>query len=134
MRVRDWMTVSVTTVQPRTTARGAAQLMATTGVRHLVVVHGGRVVGMLSNRDVLPSVVAEADHRSVQDVMSSGPHTIAADEPLDAAVRLLLSRHISALPVVDDDGALQGIITTTDLLLALQPEPAPPTPRPRPRP
>lgn len=127
MRVREWMTVGVTTVQPRTTARGAAQLMATTGVRHLVVIHGGRVVGMLSNRDVLPSM-AEPDHRSVQDVMSSGPHTISADEPVDAAVRLLLSRHISALPVVDDDGALQGIITTTDCLLALQPELAPPTP------
>lgn len=126
MRVREWMTVDVTTVHPGTTARGAAQLMATTGVRHLVVVHDDRVVEMLSNRDVLPSVTTDVDHRSVQEVMSSGPHTITADEPLEAAVRLLLSRRISALPVVDEDRVLQGIITTTDCLLALQPEPAPP--------
>jgi CBS domain-containing protein len=114
------MTVEPTTVTPATTAAGAAQMMTARGVRHLVVTEHGRVVGILSNRDVLLEHPGEADRRRVAAVMSAPVHTIGPDEPLDAAVRLLLSRHISALPVVDAGGALLGIITTTDCLLAFQ--------------
>jgi acetoin utilization protein AcuB len=120
MRVNEWMTVAPTTVTPATTVAGAAQMMTARGVRHLVVVQHGHVVGILSNRDVLRSDPRAPDDRRVADVMSRPVHTIGPDEPLDVAVRLLLSRHISALPVVDADDALLGIITTTDCLLAFQ--------------
>lgn len=120
MDVSEWMTVDTTSVTPSTTATGAAQMMTARGVRHLIVTQHDRVVGILSNRDVLPPRPGSPDHRSVGEAMSTPVHTIGADALLEDAVRLLLSRHISALPVVGADGALLGIITTTDCLLAFQ--------------
>jgi acetoin utilization protein AcuB len=120
MRVSEWMTAEPTTVTPAHTAAGAAQIMTARGVRHLVVVEHGMVVGVLSNRDVLPPRPGVADDRHVREAMSAPVHTIGPDAELEDAVRLLLSRHISALPVVDDARRLLGILTTTDCLLAFQ--------------
>lgn len=120
MRVSEWMTIGPTTVTPSTTVAGAAQMMTARGVRHLIVTQHDRVVGILSNRDVLPPQPGTPDHRLVSEAMSAPVHTIGADDALEDAVRLLLSRHISALPVVDAEGVLLAIITTTDCLLAFQ--------------
>jgi acetoin utilization protein AcuB len=120
MRVNEWMTVAPTTVTPAHTAVGAAQMMTARGVRHLVVTEHGGVVGILSNRDVLPPRPGAPDQRRVREAMTAPVHTIGPDAPLEDAVRILLSRHISALPVVDEDDALIGILTTTDCLLAFQ--------------
>jgi acetoin utilization protein AcuB len=131
MRVREWMSPDPVTVAPSTTVREARRLLHYYGVRHLPVVSRDRVVGIISDRDVR---VDEAElsrleelarvgavlgsGRLVEDVMSSPVHRIDADEPIEVAARLMLSRRISALPVTDPDGALLGIITTTDCLLA----------------
>ena len=148
MRVRDWMTTDVATVGPSTDVADARRLLRDRGVRHLPVVDGGRVVGMISDRDVRISEaslhqVAErmaAVSRDklaaavgvglvVESVMSAPPHVITPDEPIEAAARLMLSRRISALPVVDDAGAVVGMVTTTDCLLAfLTPADEPPSP------
>lgn len=131
MRVRDWMSPDPVTVTPSNDAREARRLLHRYGIRHLPVVDGERVVGMVSDRDVrvdefslahIP--VQERDEQldagpQVEAVMSSPAHVIGPDEPIEAAARLMLSRRISALPVVDSDGALLGVITSTDCLLAL---------------
>lgn len=131
MRVRDWMSLDPVTVTPATDAREARRLLHRYGIRHLPVVDGRRVIGMVSDRDVrvdefsLAHVPAEDRDElfeagpRIEAVMSSPAHVIAPDEPIEAAARLLLSRRISSLPVVDADGALMGIITSTDCLLAL---------------
>ena len=54
----------------------------------------------------------------VADVMTVDPITVAPDAPIELAERLLRMNQISGLPVVDDDGALLGVISQTDLLLA----------------
>jgi acetoin utilization protein AcuB len=120
MRVSEWMTAEATTVTPAHTAAAAAQIMTARGVRHLVVLEHGKVAGVLSNRDVLPPRPGAPDDRRVREAMSAPVHTIGPDAQLEDAVRLLLSRHISALPVVDDGQQLLGILTTTDCLLAFQ--------------
>lgn len=122
MKVRECMTVDVVTVTAATTVTGAAQLMRSSGVRHLPVLHAGELVGIVSDRDLLGAHDEAAQLQRVSTVMSSPVNTIDADQPLADAVRTILSRRISALPVLED-GRLAGILTTTDCLLALQHEP-----------
>jgi len=122
MKVREYMTVDVTTVTATTTVTGAAQLMRSSGVRHLPVLHAGELVGIVSDRDLLGAHDEAAQLQRVSTVMSSPVNTVDADQPLADAVRTILSRRISALPVLED-GRLAGILTTTDCLLALQHEP-----------
>jgi acetoin utilization protein AcuB len=136
MRAKDWMAFEPVTVTPETTVREARKLMRLRGVRHLPVVEGGRVVGMLSDRDVRitdahldeisePGDVAHVagEERAVQDVMSAPVHVIDEHGTVEEAARMMLSRRISAVPVVTTEGRLAGILTTTDCLLAfLSPE------------
>lgn len=135
MQVREWMSPDPVTVTPHTPVAEARQLLSDHGFRHLPVVEGGRLVGILSDRDVAinPRALRAAvrghtagdlvdDDRPVEAVMSRDPHVVAADATLEDAARLLVSRQISALPVVDDARTLVGIITSVDCLLAtLQP-------------
>lgn len=139
MRVSEWMSPDPVSVAPQDTVRHARQLLHRYGVRHLPVVDRGQVVGVISDRDVridessLEDDPAEQLDRSlgtgrqVVEVMSSPPHTIRAEATMQDAARLMLSRRISALPVVDDAGELVGIVTTTDCLLAsMRPTPSAP--------
>ncbi|HVM20917.1 MAG TPA: CBS domain-containing protein [Egibacteraceae bacterium] len=114
MRVRDWMSPDPVTTTPAVTAADAGHVMQTYGIRHLPVILNGRVVGMLSDRDVRSAHPGA----TVGRVMSSPAHVVAPDDSVEAAARLLLSRRISSLPVVDVDGQIVGMITTTDCLLA----------------
>lgn len=134
MRIREWMSPDPVAVRADTPVREARRLLAHYGIRHLPVVEGERVVGMVSDRDIRidPDVLqrmiagdAGYEERPVEMVMSSPVHAIGADETVEAAARTMLSRRISALPVIDDEGALLGLITTTDCLLAsLTPAPS----------
>jgi CBS domain-containing protein len=99
---------------PQVTAAQAGRIMRTYGIRHLPVIRSGHVVGMISDRDVRSAHVGA----TVGTVMSSPAHVISADDTTEAAARLLLSRRISSLPVLDAQGQLVGMITTTDCLLA----------------
>lgn len=137
MFVRDWMSPDPVTVTPSTPVEEARRLLHRYGVRHLPVVNGrGHLVGVVSDRDVAIDEAAlqqaltrlaerrlggladaAGTERTVATVMSSPPQVIGPDEPVEAAARLMLSRCISALPVVAHD-ELVGVITTTDCLLA----------------
>lgn len=131
MTVREWMSPDPLSVTPDATIAEARELMAAEGFRHLPVVSGERLIGIISDRDV--AIVDGAlraalrrhevasllnDERPVESVMSSEPLVIGPDADIGDAARLLVSRRISALPVVDDGGALVGIITSVDCLLA----------------
>lgn len=130
MRVRDWMSPDPVTVTRDTDVREARRVMMYYGIRHLPVVDGdgeNRVVGMLSDRDVriddellarLLSGDTEHEERPVSSVMSSPVQMIGLGETIEAAARLMLSRRINALPVIDEERCLAGLITTTDCLLA----------------
>lgn len=126
MRVRDWMSPDPTTLTTSASVREARELMAYYGVRHLPVVQGDHLAGIVSDRDVridddvLRRAVETASTQldgGVGQVMSSPAHVIDPDESVEAAARSMLSWRVSALPVVAD-GNVVGIITTTDCLLA----------------
>ncbi|HUG84635.1 MAG TPA: CBS domain-containing protein [Euzebya sp.] len=130
MAVKDWMAIDPVVVGPDDTVHEARALLRDRGVRHLPVVYDGRLIGIISDRDVsiddrslrrLEAMerIGEAvgEGTPVEAVMSTSVHTCDPEASVGDAARLMLSRRISALPVVSD-GALVGIITTTDCLLA----------------
>lgn len=118
MNVRELMSREVTTIGEDDALALALQLMGWNGIRHLPVVRDGRVVGMLSHRDVLAH--AHPEHREqvegkVRDALST-PVVVAPPhmDPAEAAA-IMVRERVDALPVVEA-GTLLGIVTTTDLL------------------
>lgn len=122
MQVRDAMTRRVTTVTPNTTVTAALRLLYVQRIRHLPVVEDGRLVGIVSDRDLTPAArsapSAAIRKRLVADVMTPAARWVRPDDELFDATRQMLSWRISALPVVEHD-QLVGILTTTDCLRAM---------------
>ncbi len=127
LAVADIMTPNPVTVTPRNAIRTAVNLMREVGCRRLPVVDRGRLVGIISDRDLRraansPTVVREQwydnfilDHIEVGSCMTPNPLTISPDAPISEAARLMRDHKIGGLPVVAN-GQLVGIVTETDLL------------------
>ena len=125
--VSNIMTPNPLTVTPRNAIRTAVNLMREGGFRRLPVVDRGRLVGVITDRDLRraansPFVVREQwydnfilDHIEVGSCMTPNPVTIGPSEPVAEAARLMRNHKIGGLPVIDD-GQLIGIVTETDLL------------------
>jgi CBS domain-containing protein len=132
MKVKEWMTSELITVPREKGLNEAWDLMQRRRIRHLLVMDGPRLVGIVTDRDirlVLPSpatslsgweVTYLLNALTVDRVMTRSPITIEADRPLSEAVALMLEHRIGALPVVDAHG-VRGIITQTDVLRAFPP-------------
>jgi len=119
MLVRDMMNRNPGQIAPDATLAAALQLMADKKNRHLAVVFGDEVVGILSDRDL--AMVYDPDGMTedrwqgakVRQVMTEKPVTIGSGAPLREAARLLLRSAVSALPVVDN-GQLVGMLSDRD--------------------
>jgi acetoin utilization protein AcuB len=114
--IRDVMKRRLVTITPETTRADARRLLDEHGIRHLPVVAGGRLVGIVSDRDV-PAERAGTPETVAGALMTRNPVTVTTDTRIEDAARLMLDRKFGALPVVDD-GVLTGIVTYTDLLRA----------------
>ena len=131
MLVKDWMTREVITVEEDVSIMKASKLMKDKGFQHLPVVRQGRLTGIVSDRDLKEAHPSKAttldihelyyllDKLQVKKVMSKNPHTVSGNETTDRAAALMLKHDISALPVVDQKGDLQGIITKGDVFRAM---------------
>ncbi len=131
MLVKDWMTREVITVEEDVSIMKASKLMKDKGFQHLPVVRQGRLTGIVSDRDLKEAHPSKAttldihelyyllDKLQVKRVMSKNPHTVSDNETTDKAAALMLKHDISALPVVDQRGDLQGIITKGDVFRAM---------------
>jgi CBS domain-containing protein len=111
------MSVGVVTVGPDQPAKTALTEMRGHGIRHLVVVDRGRVVGILSERDLGGKKGAELrGSRTVRDLMTAGrPVSVGPATTLRQAANLMRGHTIGCLLVVEK-GQLVGMVTTTDLL------------------
>jgi acetoin utilization protein AcuB len=119
--VADRMTTVPRFLAPHETVRTARALMAREGIRHLPVLDGDKLVGVISERDLrfaaqLPS--AEGDALAVEQVMVRKPHTVRSETPLNEAARVMAERRLGSVVVVDGKKVI-GILTTTDALAAL---------------
>jgi len=119
--IRQYMTAAPITVGPATSLSKAVKTMREHQVRHLPVVDRDRVVGVLSQRDILimeslPGVnptEVRVDEAMVRDVFTAGPRT-----PVGEVVETMIDRKLGST-IVADDGHVLGVFTTTDALRAL---------------
>jgi acetoin utilization protein AcuB len=133
MFVTKAMTRKVSAVRPEDTLLDTRELMRAHKVHHIPVVEeGNKLVGIISDRDLrsaTPSTLyyeagsererAKLEKFKVRDVMTKNVITLSLRDTIQDALLLLLKYDIGALPVVDNDGRLVGILTVRDLLRAL---------------
>ncbi len=115
VRVRDVMTEDPVQVGPAEPVPPIAELMRARKIRHVLVVdRTGRVLGVISDRDI-----CRPRGKTAREVMSQPPITVSPEAEIIPAVTILLQRRISCLPVVHDE-KVRGILTVTDVLIAFQ--------------
>ena len=118
LKVKDVMSSQVVTIEPGARIVGAARRMIIEDKGPLPVVEGGRVVGMLTDRDIISRLVAEGqDPQSVnvEDIHTDDLVTIGPDQDIEEARQLMTRHHLERILVVENDQHLVGIISTADL-------------------
>ncbi len=130
MLVREWMTPDPQTVNASTPVMEAMQRLREGGFRRLPVTQDGKLIGIVTDRDLKEATPSKATTLSiyelnyllsklvVKDVMRSPVITVRVDDPIEQAALLMEEHRVSGLPVLQD-GNLVGILTITDLMRAL---------------
>lgn len=130
MYVRDHMTPDPIVLAPEDTLRKARQLMEEHHLRRFPVLEDGKLVGIVTDRDVRSAGMSSAvvqerryveyvlDRIQVGGIMTPHPITVNPETSLKEAAGIILEKKIGGLPVVDGD-ELVGMITETDLIGAL---------------
>jgi acetoin utilization protein AcuB len=125
------MTSDVMTIDEDTSMMKASQIMKENNIRRLPVMHKGKLVGMITDRDIKeasPSKATTLDvhelyyllsELKVKDIMSKNVFTIGPEETVEKAAVKMLEHRISGLPVVNDKGKVVGMITQGDIFKVL---------------
>jgi len=125
------MTSDVMTIDEDTSMMKASQIMKENNIRRLPVMHKGKLVGMVTDRDIKeasPSKATTLDvhelyyllsELKVKDIMSKNVFTIGPEETVEKAAVKMLEHRISGLPVVNDKGKVVGMITQGDVFKVL---------------
>ncbi len=117
LKVEDVMVKEVITIDENSTVKEAADVMNKFEIGCLIAVKKGKAMGIITERDLLKRVVAEAkdaNKAKVKDVMSSPLVVVEPSMDLDEAVRLMFQMKIKKLPVVDGK-RLVGLVSLTDI-------------------
>lgn len=115
MLVKEFMTPNPITVTPDKKADETLDLMKNLNFRQCPVVDGGKLVGIVTDRDLRASLSKGGDTR-VGEIMARNPVTILDYTSVEGAAEIIRSGKFNALPVVSNKGELVGILTVTDLL------------------
>jgi len=113
------MTKGVLTLKASDSAASAAKLMKKNNVGSVVVLEGGKAVGIITERDIAFKVVAERkdpEKTKLSKIMGAPLKVVPAGESVNEAALLLKAHKIKRLPVVNKEGKLVGIITEDDFL------------------
>lgn len=117
MKVKNWMIRELITITPDRTVEDALQLMKMHSIRHLPVVEGDQLKGLVTESSLRPYLAPELQKLPLREVMILNPIVIDPESSIDEAARLIYKYKIGGLPVVSQ-GKLVGIITVTDILEA----------------
>jgi acetoin utilization protein AcuB len=124
------MTRKVITIRKGDPVSLAFELLLTNDIRHRPVLHRGKLVGIITDRDLSEALIPSdpsGTHRSMyhtvknikaEKIMTPNPITIGPEAPVDRAAQIFLDRRIDSLPVTDERTRLIGILTSTDILEA----------------
>jgi acetoin utilization protein AcuB len=130
IKVSELMNQNLIKVTPDDTVESAVQLLQRRGVRHLLVMKGDRLAGIVSDRDIKRALDPQKTKKKlmavgglyfllkpifVKEIMTSNPVTIEPDTPAYQAAWIMVNKRFGALPVVRG-GRTVGIVTETDLL------------------
>jgi acetoin utilization protein AcuB len=131
MLVKDWMSPAPLTVSPETPVLEALRLLKERGFRRLPVVEGSKLIGIVTDKDLKDAMPSKATTLSVwelnyllskltvREVMATEVLTVNSLETLEDAALRMQERKLGGVPVLDNAGALVGILTITDVLGAL---------------
>ncbi len=129
--VKDWMVADVVTASPDMPMLEAHKLMRSNKIRRMPVCENGNVVGIITRSDVRQAEPSDATSLNVweinyllakltvKEIMTADVTTIGPNDTIKTAATLLYNNRIGALPVVDDDNNLVGIITESDIFRIL---------------
>lgn len=129
--VGQWMTQNPHTVTSDTPVKSAFYRMRHEGFRHLPVVDDGQLVGIVTDRDLRrPDLTSDPDgwndyyrlddQTEARHVMTENVATLSPSDPLERALAIFTEHKFGAMPVLDKNGDLLGILTSYDLLRAFQ--------------
>ena len=130
MLIKDWMAKDPVTMSEDTSMIKAIHTMKERRFRRIPVVAEGKLVGMVTDRDLKeasPSKATTLDVHElyyllaelpVQDIMSRNPISVFQDDTVEHAAQIMLEHTISGLPVVDGEDRVVGIITQSDVFRA----------------
>jgi CBS domain-containing protein len=118
MQVQEIMTRGAEIVDPNTTIRDAARLMRADNVGALPVGENDRLIGMVTDRDIVIRAVAEdrpAGSTIVRDAMSEHVYYCFEDDDVEKAAQLMAEHQVRRLPVLNRDKRLTGVVALADL-------------------
>lgn len=130
MEVNEIMRADVAVLTPQSSLRDVAELMRERDVRHVPILESGKIVGIVSDRDIRLYVAdlfqsqgeteIEANRRAltIRNIMQTKPLQVDPSADVDEVVDLLLEYKIGAVLVSDSQGALRGIVSYEDILRA----------------
>jgi len=127
--VRDWMTGNLVTLSPKASVAEALTLCRERRIRHIPIVEEGRLIGIVSDRDLRDAspALGDAERAStlqeirVGDVMTREVSTTVPEESIENVAQEMYELKIGSLPVVaeEDEEKLLGIVTSSDVMRAL---------------
>jgi acetoin utilization protein AcuB len=118
---REVMSAPALTIAPSATLWEAWRLMTASGLRHLVVAEAGHVVGVVDDRAVFaqwPMGPLALRRNRVDEVMAPRTRCVGPDVELRDVAAVMVADAVDAVPVIDDGGAVVGIVTSADITRA----------------
>jgi acetoin utilization protein AcuB len=131
IKVKEWMTTPVISVDADTPVADAYNIMMERSIRRLPVVQNGKLVGIVTLGDLREARPSSATSLSIYElnyllskltvdkVMTHNPFTMSPETPIQIAAKMMMDRKVGGLPVVNEEGHLVGIITESDIFSML---------------
>jgi len=122
LRCSEIMTRDVRTASPSTSLRDVGAMMREGDMGAVPVVDGGKLVGIVTDRDIVVRAVAEGTDPStpVSEAMTSEIFSVGPDDFVFEAIRMMGDKQVRRIPVVSVSGELAGIISMADIALEIE--------------
>jgi CBS domain-containing protein len=125
MSLREFCQRRVVSISPESDILEACRLMGGNNIGCLVVEEGGKLCGILTDRDIVLKVTGErkdAQKTKVREIMSRNPVRIPVDRDLRELTTLMHAHHVRRVPIVDGVDEVLGIVTMDDLIAVISDE------------